>query len=96
MSEARRQGTLHPSQYGGCPGRDYQSVTLNEELRRDYSLLTRTPMGSMKNDATAVYDRVLMPISSMAARGYGIHRNVVLVHAKHSQKQSTNSDCQTN
>ena len=52
MSEARRQGTLHPSQYGGCPGRDCQSVTLNEELRRDYCLLTRTSMGSMESDAT--------------------------------------------
>ena len=36
----------------------------------------------MDNDATAAYDRVLMSISSIAARGYGIHRNVVLVHAK--------------
>ena len=81
MSEARRQGTLHLSQYGGCPGRDCKSVTLNEELRRDYSLLTRTPMGSIENDATAAYDGIMMPISSLAARGYGIHRNVVIVHA---------------
>ena len=81
MSEARRQGTLHPSQYGGCPGSDCQSVTLNEEVRRDYSLLVRTPMGSMENDATVAYDRIMMPISSLAARGYRIHRNVVLVHA---------------
>ena len=81
ISEARRQGTLHPSQYGGSPGRDCQSVTLNEELQRDYSLLTRATMGSMENDATAAYDHILMPISSLAARGYEIHRNVVLVHA---------------
>ena len=44
MSEARRKGTLHPSQYNGCPGRDSQSVTLNEKLRRDYSLLTEPPL----------------------------------------------------
>ena len=64
-----------------CTGRDCQSVTLNEELCRGYSLLTRTPMGSMGNGATAAYDRIMMSISSLAARGYGIHRNVILVHA---------------
>ena len=35
----------------------------------------------MENDTTTAYDMIMMPISSLAARGYGIHRNVVFVHA---------------
>ena len=67
--------------YSGCPGRDCQRVTLNEELRQDYLLLTRTPFGSMENDVNAACDCILTPVSSLAARSYGIHWNVVLVHA---------------
>ena len=69
--EARRQGTLHPPQYGGCPGQDCQSATLKKELRRDYFLLTRIPVGSMDDDATSAYDPIFMSISSLTARGYG-------------------------
>ena len=52
-----------------------------EELRLDYSALTRTPMGLFDNDCSSCYDRILIPISSLIARGMGIHRNAVLVHA---------------
>lgn len=52
-----------------------------EELRLDYSLLTRSPFINFDNDATACFDRILLPISSLVARSNGIHKNVVFVHA---------------
>ena len=52
-----------------------------EEMRIDYSMVTRTPFGTFDNDASSCYDRILIPISSLIARGYGIHQNVVFVHA---------------
>ena len=38
-------------------------------------------MGLFDNDCSSCYDRILIPISSLIARGMGIHRNVILVHA---------------
>ena len=52
-----------------------------EELRLDYSQLTRTPYTNFDNDCTSNFDRILMPLASLAARGFGIHRQVVFVHA---------------
>ena len=73
MQKSRDEDTIHRSQYGGVPGREAQTVTLLEELRLDYSLLTRTPYSNLDNDMTACYDHILMPISSMASKSFGIH-----------------------
>ena len=51
-----KEKTLHNGQYKGCPGRQTQTVTLMEELRRDYSLLTRTPYTNFDSDNVAAYD----------------------------------------
>ena len=53
-----------------------------EELRRDYSLLTRTTYTKFDLDNAAAYDCVIVSVSSLASRGYGIHRKVICVHAK--------------
>ena len=81
LHKAQQENTLHPGQYGSRPGREPQTVTLLEELRLDYSLLTRTPFTNFDNDASSCYDRILLSISSLCARGHGIHRDVVFVHA---------------
>ena len=82
VHKSSKEKTLHSGQYGGCPGRQAQTVTLMEELRRDYSLLTRTPYTNFDSGNAAAYDRVIVSFSSLASRGYGIHRNVICVHAK--------------
>ena len=53
-----------------------------EELRLDYSQITRAPYVNMDCDASSCYDRILIPIASLAGRGYGIHRNVIFIHAQ--------------
>ena len=81
LHKAQASNHLHPGQYGSRPGRDPHAVTLMEELRLDYSLLTRTPFCNFDNDASSCYDRILLAISSLAARGLGMHRDVVFIHA---------------
>jgi hypothetical protein len=81
MHNALRQKTLHQGQYGGLPGRDCTSLTYLEELRFNYSGLTRRSLANFDNDATAYYDRILMPIASLAGRKFGIHKDVIFVHA---------------
>ena len=53
-----------------------------EELRRYYSLLIRTPYTNFDSENAVAYDRVIVSVLSLASRGYGIHRNVICVHAK--------------
>ena len=82
MRAAVRERTLHQGQFGGLPGRDCTSLTFFEEIRYDYSAITRYPFTNFDNDATACYDRILCSIASICGIKYGIHRDVVFVHAK--------------
>ena len=82
MKAAVKDKKLHQGQYGGLPGRDCTSLTYLEELRLDYSLLTRYSFANFDNDATACYDRILCSIASLAGRKYGIHKDIIFVHAK--------------
>jgi hypothetical protein len=76
MRKAIKNKTLHTGQYGRLPGRDCTSLTYLEELRLDYSLLTRFSVANFDNNAIACYDRILMPIASLAGRKYGIHKDI--------------------
>jgi hypothetical protein len=82
MHKALKTKSLHQGQYGGLPGRDCTSLTYLEELRFDYSNITRYPVVNFDNDATSCYDRILCAVSSLAGRKYGIHKNVIFIHAK--------------
>jgi hypothetical protein len=82
MHTALKTKSLHQGQYGGLPGRDCTSLTYLEELRFDYSKLTRYPVANFDNDAAACYDRILCAIASLAGRKYGIHKDVIFIHAQ--------------
>jgi hypothetical protein len=53
MHKALKTKALHQGQYGGLPGRDCTSLIYLEELRFDYSKLTRYSVANFNNDATA-------------------------------------------
>ena len=82
MQKSRDEDTIHRSQYGGVPGREAQTVALLEELQLNYSLLTRTPYSNLDNDMIACYDLILIPISSMTSKSFGIHRDIIFVHVQ--------------
>jgi hypothetical protein len=82
MRTAVKERTLHQGQYGGLPGRDCTSLTYLEELRFDYAALTRVSFANFDNDATACYDRILCSVASLAGRKYGIHKDIIFVHAQ--------------
>ena len=82
IRKAINDETMHPGQFGGLPGRSSTSVTFLEELRFDYVSLSRFPFANFDNDATACYDRILLAIASLAGKKYGIHSDVIFVHAK--------------
>ena len=82
MHTALKTKALHQGQYGGLPGRDCTSLTYLEELRFDYAKLTRYPLANFDNDAAACYDRILCAVASLAGRKYGIHKDVIFIHAQ--------------
>merc|ERR1711884_655074 len=81
MKNAVQENTLHPGQYGGLPGRDCTSVTFFEELPYEYARLTRYPFSNFDNDATACYDRILLSIASLCGLKFGLHQDIVFIHA---------------
>jgi hypothetical protein len=82
MRNAVKDKKLHQGQYGGLLGRDCTSLTYLEELRFDYAALTRVSFANFDNDATACYDIILCSVASLAGRKYGIHKDIIFVHAK--------------
>ena len=80
LHNAKHSKTLNDSQYGSRPGGDPQTVTLMEELRLDYSKITRTSMVNMDCDASSCYDRILLPLASLVGRGFGINRNIIFIN----------------
>ena len=76
----REHACVHPGQYGGRLGREPTTFTLIEELRLNRSKLTRTSFTNLYNDCTSNFDYILVPLASLTACGFGIHRQVVFVH----------------
>jgi hypothetical protein len=86
LQSADNKALLNPGQYGGRPGCEAQSLTLLEELKYDLSYLTRRSMVNFDNDATACYDRIVVPLASLINRKYGMHRQIVAIHASTLQQ----------
>jgi hypothetical protein len=79
MRKAVRDKTLHQGQYGGL----CTSLTYLEELRFDYSLLTRYSLANFDNNATACYQQCnSMLRSGLAGRKYGIHKDIIFIHTQ--------------
>jgi len=74
IHKAQEEGTINEGQYGGCPGREPTSLTLLEELRIDYSMLTPEQIAQFDNDASSCYYRILVARSSLASRNLGFTR----------------------
>ena len=81
MKAAVHDKTIHPGQYGGLPGRDYTLLTTFEELRFEYARLTRFPFSNFNNDLASCYDRILLSITSICGIKYGLHQDIVFIHA---------------
>ena len=82
MRNSVNEHMIHRGQYRGLSGRDCTTITFLEEARLDYSTLTRYSYCNFNNNATACYDQILCAIASLCGRKYGIHKDVVFVHAK--------------
>lgn len=81
IQKAERENTLHPGQYGGRAGRDALIPAFIEELKNEISYASRKSLINFDNDAASCYDRIIPALASLLGRKFGLHRNVVFVHA---------------
>jgi hypothetical protein len=86
LHHANQHNLINPGQYGGRPGCEAQSLVFLEELKYDISYTTRRTLFNFDNDATSCYDRIIVSLASLINRKYGLHRNVVIVHASTLQQ----------
>jgi hypothetical protein len=78
---AEKENTLHPGQYGGRAGCDAMTPAFLEELKNEICYASRKSLINFDNDAASCYDRIIPALASLIGRKYGLHRDVVFVHA---------------
>ena len=76
------QQALHPTQFGGVPGRDAIIPTLCEEFQYEISRASKRPLVHLDYDATACYDRIILSFGSLASRSFGQNRSIVFINAR--------------
>ena len=76
------QQAIHPTQFGGVPGRDAIIPTLCEEFQYEISRASKRPLVHLDYDATACYDRIVLSFGSLASRSFGQHRSIVFINAR--------------
>ena len=81
ISNAETRHLLHPGQYGSRPGRDALMPAFIEEMKSEISYATRKSLINFDNDAASCYDRIIPALASLIGRKFGLHKNVVFVHA---------------
>eukprot|EP00957_Ditylum_brightwellii_P114469 8728074-Ditylum_brightwellii.AAC.1 len=81
VETAEQRGHLNQGLYGGQKGYNAKMLLLIEELKYDISYSSRKSLINFDNDAASCYDRILPNISRLAACKFGLHKNVMFVHA---------------
>ena len=64
---AAGNGLLHPSQYGGAPGRDSITPALAQAAQHEAARAARAPLATTGYDATSCYGRIIASIAVLAA-----------------------------
>ena len=72
---------FNPGQYGGLPGHDAITPTIIEGFQYEISRASKHPLVHLDYDATACYDRIILPMASLISRAHGQHCSIVLINA---------------
>ena len=78
---AESQNHLFESQWGARPGRSTEQPDLHKMLSYEISRLTRTPIGTLDNDAKACYDRIVMVLALMLCQKHGVPQSACMMVA---------------
>lgn len=86
IQTANKKGIINPGQYGGIPGSSSVTPTIIEELQYEVTRASKQPLVHLDYDATACYDRIVMNLAGLIARGFGQHRSIVFINGNTLQQ----------
>ena len=72
---------FNPGQYGGLPGHNAITPTILEELQYEINRASKCALVHLDHDATACYDRIILPMASLISRAHGQHCSIILINA---------------
>jgi hypothetical protein len=72
---------LNSGQYGSVPGKTAMELVMLNQISNDICQTNKFNIIRFDNDASACYDRILVPLGMLAARRCGMPDNAVRLHA---------------
>ena len=72
---------FNPGQYGGLLGHDTITPTIIKEFQYEISRASKRPLVHLDYDATACYDRIILPMANLISRAHGQHCLIILINA---------------
>jgi hypothetical protein len=79
--QAENQQKVHKGQSGSRPNQWAIDFVLRKEMRYMYTIVTRTQLGTIDNDAKSCFDRIVCCIAMMISRHNGIPINFCKIQA---------------
>ena len=86
VRHALKKNLIHPGQHGSVPGKTTMDPIMLNQLTTDLCRLTKSNYAHFDNDASACYDRIIVPLAMLAARRCGMQQEAVQVHATTLQR----------
>ena len=86
VRRASKHTLLNTGQYGSVPNRTALEPILLTQLTNDNCRILRRNMARFDNDASACFDRIIVPLAMLAARRCGMPDQSIRIHAETLQK----------
>lgn len=77
---------LNDRTYGSRPRQSSTIPPFIEDMQNNISCMTRKPLIKFDNDATSCYDRILVPVASLACRSNSLPKKIAAVWATNLQE----------
>ena len=71
---------FNPGQYGVLLGHNAITPKIIEEFQYEISRASKRPLVHLDYDATACYNRIILPMASLISRAHGQHHSIVLIN----------------
>lgn len=81
VRHALKKRLIHPGQHGSVPGRTTMDPIMLNQLTTDLCRISKHNYAHFDNDASACYDRIIVPLAMLAARRCGMQKEAITLHA---------------
>ena len=86
VRRASKHMLLNTGQFGSVPGRTTLEPIMLTQLTNDNCRILRRSLARFDNDASACFDRIIIPLAMLAARRCGMSEDAIRIHAETLEK----------